>query len=86
MRQRVRLPERWRWWGGSFIDEPFRADHKTRLRMEALLQEHTQEALKILVTHDLEEAQFFGRSDSLFGGATLRIVRTEIQMDRRKNA
>ena len=69
------------------MDEPFRAlDHKTRLRMQTLLQKHTQEALKILVTHDLEEARSLADQILYLEGPPLRVVHSEIQGAQRKNA
>lgn len=75
--------------GGDVIllDEPFRAlDPKTRLRMETLVQEHSREALKLLVTHDREEAQFLADQILYLEGPPLRVVRREIPSDRRNGA
>lgn len=88
MRQRVALARALAFGGEIFLlDEPFRAlDHKTRLRMQTLLQKHTQEALKILVTHDLEEARSLADQILYLEGPPLRVVHSEIQGAQRKNA
>ena len=80
MRQRVALARALAFGGDVILlDEPFRAlDPKTRLRMETLVQEHSREALKLLVTHDREEAQFLADQILYLEGPPLRIVRREI--------
>ena len=88
MRQRVALARALAFGGDVILlDEPFRAlDPKTRLRMETLVQEHSREALKLLVTHDREEAQFLADQILYLEGPPLRIVRREIPSDRRNGA
>lgn len=88
MRQRVALARALAFGGDVILlDEPFRAlDPKTRLRMETLVQEHSREALKLLVTHDREEAQFLADQILYLEGTPLRIVRREIPSDRRNGA
>lgn len=88
MRQRVALARALAFGGDVILlDEPFRAlDPKTRLRMETLVQEHSREALKLLVTHDREEAQFLADQILYLEGPPLRIVRREIPPDRRNGA
>ena len=88
MRQRVALARALAFGGDVILlDEPFRAlDPKTRLRMEALVQEHSREALKLLVTHDREEAQFLADQILYLEGPPLRIVRREFPSDRRNDA
>lgn len=88
MRQRVALARALAFGGDVILlDEPFRAlDPKTRLRMETLVQEHSREALKLLVTHDREEAQFLADQILYLEGPPLRIVRREIPSDRRDGA
>ena len=88
MRQRVALARALAFGGDVILlDEPFRAlDPKTRLRMETLVQEHSREALKLLVTHDREEAQFLADQILYLEGPPLRIVRREIPSDRRNDA
>ena len=88
MRQRVALARALAFGGDVILlDEPFRAlDPKTRLRMETLVQEHSREALKLLVTHDREEAQFLADQILYLEGPPLRVVRREIPSDRRNGA
>ena len=88
MRQRVALARALAFGGDVILlDEPFRAlDPKTRLRMETLVQEHSREALKLLVTHDREEAQFLADQILYLEGPPLRIVRREFPSDRRNDA
>lgn len=88
MRQRVALARALAFGGDVILlDEPFRAlDPKTRLRMETLVQEHSREAFKLLVTHDREEAQFLADQILYLEGPPLRIVRREIPSDRRNGA
>ena len=88
MRQRVALARALAFGGDVILlDEPFRAlDPKTRLCMETLVQEHSREALKLLVTHDREEAQFLADQILYLEGPPLRVVRREIPSDRRNGA
>lgn len=88
MRQRVALARALAFGGDVILlDEPFRAlDPKTRLCMETLVQEHSREALKLLVTHDREEAQFLADQILYLEGPPLRIVRREFPSDRRNDA
>ena len=88
MRQRVALARALAFGGDVILlDEPFRAlDPKTRLRMETLVQEHSRGALKLLVTHDREEAQFLADQILYLEGPPLRVVRREIPSDRRNGA
>lgn len=88
MRQRVALARALAFGGDVILlDEPFRAlDPKTRLRMETLVQEHSREALKLLVTHDREEAQCLADQILYLEGPPLRVVRREIPSDRRNGA
>ncbi len=79
MRQRVALARALAYNGELYLlDEPFRAlDWETRLRMERLLDLHTGGVLKILVTHDLQEARFMADKIVYLEGPPLRIVQTE---------
>ena len=88
MRQRVALARALAFGGDVILlDEPFRAlDPKTRLCMETLVQEHSREALKLLVTHDREEAQFLADQILYLEGPPLRVVRRENPSDRRDGA
>ena len=50
------------------------------------MQEHSREALKLLVTHDREEAQFLADQILYLEGPPLRVVRRENPSDRRDGA
>lgn len=88
MRQRVALARALAYGGELFLlDEPFRAlDRETRLRMELLVRSHTQGALKLLVTHDLEEARCLADQVIYLGGPPLRILRVEVPAKEGRNA
>jgi ABC-type nitrate/sulfonate/bicarbonate transport system ATPase subunit len=78
MRQRVALARALAFGGGLFLlDEPFHAlDSESKTQVIALIKEKAQESLKILVTHDLREAEQLADVILVLDGPPLQIVDT----------
>lgn len=76
MRRRVAIARALAFGGDLFLlDEPFqRLDSLSRLKIAALIQETTAEKLKILVTHDREEAERFSDVICILNGIPLKIL------------
>lgn len=76
MRQRVSIARALAYGGDILLmDEPFHAlDSKSRDQVITLIKEKTQDKLKILVTHSMEEAQLLADTIYFLKGIPLRIV------------
>lgn len=75
MNRRVAIVRALAFEGGLFLlDEPFqRLDRENRLKMEALVAERTSDALCVLVTHDLQEAEKTADSIVFLDGPPLSV-------------
>ncbi len=76
MRQRVAIARALAYNGDLYLlDEPFHAlDEKAKAEVIALIREKTPNALKILVTHDIQEAELLADITYYFSGPPLKIV------------
>lgn len=78
MRRRVAIARALAFGGNLFLmDEPFQAlDAECKKEMIVLLEEKTADALKIIVTHDFQEAQMLADVIYVLDGPPVRIVDT----------
>lgn len=78
MRQRVAIARALAYGGGLFLlDEPFHAlDEESKIQIISLIKEHTPNALKILVTHDMREAELLADITYVLSGPPLKIINT----------
>lgn len=78
MRQRVAIARALAYGGDLYLlDEPFHAlDETTKQEVISLILEKTPDALKILVTHDAEEAKSLADITYVLSGPPVRIVHT----------
>lgn len=76
MRQRVAIARALAYNGDLYLlDEPFHAlDEKAKAEVIKLIREKTPAALKILVTHDIQEAELLADITYYFSGPPLKIV------------
>jgi len=76
MRRRVAIARALAFGGDLFLlDEPFqRLDSFSRIKIAALIQKTTAGKLKILVTHDREEADRFSDEICILNGIPLKIL------------
>ncbi len=76
MRQRVAIARALAYSGELYLlDEPFHAlDEKAKQEVIALIREKTPNALKILVTHDMREAELLADIIYVLSGPPLKIV------------
>lgn len=77
MRQRVAIARALAYGGGLYLlDEPFHAlDEERKSQIISLIQEHTPDSLKILVTHDPHEAELFADITYVLNGPPVKIVK-----------
>jgi len=78
MRRRVAIARALAFGGDLFLmDEPFQAlDAECKEEMIALLEEKTADALKIIVTHDFQEAQMLADVIYVLDGPPVKIIDT----------
>ncbi len=81
MRRRVAIARALAFGGDLFLmDEPFQAlDAECKEEMIALLEEKTADALKIIVTHDFQEAKMLADVIYVLDGPPVKIVDTIIK-------
>lgn len=81
MRRRVAIARALAFGGDLFLmDEPFQAlDAECKEEMIALLEEKTADALKIIVTHEFQEAQMLADVIYVLDGPPVKIVDTIIK-------
>lgn len=81
MKRRVAIARTLAYGGNLFLlDEPFRAlDPETREQMISLLKNRTGDALKILVTHDLQEAEMLADVTYILSGPPVRINKKTVR-------
>ena len=78
MRQRVAIARALAYHADLYLlDEPFHAlDEKSKTEIIALIREKTPNALKILVTHDAQEAELLADITYVLAGPPVKIVHT----------
>lgn len=81
MKRRVAIARTLAYGGNLFLlDEPFRAlDPETREQMISLLKNRTGDALKILVTHDLQEAEMLADVTYILSGPPVKINKKTVR-------
>lgn len=81
MKRRVAIARTLAYGGNLFLlDEPFRAlDPESREQMISLLKNRTGDALKILVTHDLQEAEMLADVTYILSGPPVRINKKTVR-------
>lgn len=75
MRQRVAIARSLAYGGGLYLlDEPFHAlDEERKLQIITLIQEQTPDSLKILVTHDIHEAELLADVTYTLSGPPVKV-------------
>jgi NitT/TauT family transport system ATP-binding protein len=83
MRQRVSIARALAFSGELFLlDEPFHAlDYKSKLEMIKLIKQNTEHSLKILVTHDINEAKMLADVIYILSGPPIKIIDKIIKLD-----
>lgn len=81
MKRRVAIARTLAYGGTLFLlDEPFRAlDPESREQMISLMKNRTDDALKILVTHDLQEAEMLADVTYILSGPPVRINKKTVR-------
>ena len=81
MKRRVAIARTLAYGGNLFLlDEPFRAlDPESKEQMISLMKNKTDDALKILVTHDLQEAEMLADVTYILSGPPVRINKKTVR-------